>query len=275
MRAAAGLCLVGLAAGCGDPSYQDGNLRCAVSASACPSGFHCAADDTCWRDGHDPDLASAGDLAQPDLAGVDLAGADFAVPPDLVSTADLTADDSGCLPLNPVACCGDFVDDCGHSMHCTNACPNQVCGGSGFPHYCGCPSGSRSAVYGLTMGSLHCYSAQVSPGNPVDECMGYTIDGTTAKFFVYIGDPPVGLTLLSRCIAAGHYFLATDAATCDGVSGATLDGTLGYFSTAAACGAVPLHRYDTGANGFVYSTNAADKPAGSTEVMPPFYVWTN
>ena len=73
-----------LVAGCTSPSYGNGHLQCGVG-SACPSGFYCAGDGHCWRNGSGPasggedlaiggsddlgpvaaDLASPGDLAQP------------------------------------------------------------------------------------------------------------------------------------------------------------------------------------------------------------------
>jgi hypothetical protein len=44
-----------LAGACG-PHYDNGKLKC-ENGKLCPMGFHCAMDDTCWRDGEDPDLA--------------------------------------------------------------------------------------------------------------------------------------------------------------------------------------------------------------------------
>ncbi|HZS36334.1 MAG TPA: hypothetical protein VFF06_05885 [Polyangia bacterium] len=276
MRAAALARIAALAAstwlahGCTDPSYEDGNLRCAVSASACPEGFHCAADNTCWRDGHDPDLAS-----QSDLAGLDFSGADFATPPDLVSTFDLTTDDSGCTPVNPNGCCGTVVNECGQTIQCTDTCPNQLCGGAGQPNQCGCSSDSRTGVFRLADGQKHCYSIEDSPGNPLSDCINYTIEGTKPKFFVYVGDPPVGMRLLVRCFADPLYFLTFDSVTCDGVPGAVMDSVIGYIVDTQVCGSVPLHRYDTGSSGVFYTTDASEKPAGSTELTPPFFVWTN
>lgn len=58
---------------CTVPDLHSGNLQCA-SGRVCPDGFHCAADDRCWKDGSDPDLAvMEADLAAlPDLGTVDL-----------------------------------------------------------------------------------------------------------------------------------------------------------------------------------------------------------
>jgi hypothetical protein len=59
-----------------DLDLADGRLLCNHAGKACPDGYHCAADDRCWRNGHEPDLAGT------DLGGVD-AGA-----PDLRPRAD-------------------------------------------------------------------------------------------------------------------------------------------------------------------------------------------
>jgi hypothetical protein len=48
MRIAACLLLVG----CFNPKYRSGDLHC--ESGKCPSGYHCAADDTCWKNGSDP-----------------------------------------------------------------------------------------------------------------------------------------------------------------------------------------------------------------------------
>ncbi len=61
------------AAGC-RIDVESGQLRCSVDGGLCPRGFHCAFDDTCWRDGVDPPAPAdfAGDLAGLDLYGFDL-----------------------------------------------------------------------------------------------------------------------------------------------------------------------------------------------------------
>ena len=64
-------CLVYLfSAGCFAPSVDNGQLKCNPSGKSCPTGFHCALDNTCWKDGQDPG-GPAVDMAQitppPDL----------------------------------------------------------------------------------------------------------------------------------------------------------------------------------------------------------------
>lgn len=41
-------------AGCFSPRYLNGMLRCSVDGEACPDGYHCAFDKTCWRNGEEP-----------------------------------------------------------------------------------------------------------------------------------------------------------------------------------------------------------------------------
>jgi hypothetical protein len=44
-------------AGCYSPTYHDGQLHCADPNGAgppCPDGWHCAVDQRCWSQGHDP-----------------------------------------------------------------------------------------------------------------------------------------------------------------------------------------------------------------------------
>jgi MYXO-CTERM domain-containing protein len=58
-----------LLAGCYSPSFQDGHLQCAASGQQCPKDYHCAANNTCWHNGRDPDAGQApevGMAASPD-----------------------------------------------------------------------------------------------------------------------------------------------------------------------------------------------------------------
>jgi hypothetical protein len=266
-------------AGCSDPTYDNGNLRCATGPQACPSGFHCAADNTCWRNGSDPDLAVTADMTLPDGA----------MPPDLqapidlaLSPADLVStDDSGCATVDPRACCGVLVTACGMTVSCTGDCTlgGQLCGASGFANMCGCPTDARTGVWRLVSPDAsmkRCYTTEASPGTPPSECIGFTIEGSKPKFFVYAGDPIPGTVPLFRCVSSDQHYVLTYDSGCDGVSGLTLDGQIGYVPQAQVCGTTALHRYDTGgAEGVFYTTDVTEKPAGSTEQMPPFFVWTN
>lgn len=65
-------------AGCFSPKYGNGHLKCA-DGQTCPDGYHCAADNTCWKNGSDP--GSQDDMA---MTGTDDGGTpmpDLAPPP--------------------------------------------------------------------------------------------------------------------------------------------------------------------------------------------------
>jgi hypothetical protein len=42
--------------GCYKLNIESGQLRCSVPDKKCPSGFHCAADAYCWKNGEDPSV---------------------------------------------------------------------------------------------------------------------------------------------------------------------------------------------------------------------------
>lgn len=68
-----------LLAGCYSPSYHDGDLKCAPSGQ-CPKEYYCAADNTCWHNGHYPDASV---LDAPGRGSVDTAvQPDASVPVD-------------------------------------------------------------------------------------------------------------------------------------------------------------------------------------------------
>jgi hypothetical protein len=52
-------------------SPQNGTLECAAAASACPTHYHCAADDHCWKDGTDPVLTDMRALVASDMPAND------------------------------------------------------------------------------------------------------------------------------------------------------------------------------------------------------------
>jgi hypothetical protein len=53
----------GAVAGC-ESEPKDGTVVCSSSGQACPDGYHCVADNTCWKNGHDP-VAPAPDGGTP------------------------------------------------------------------------------------------------------------------------------------------------------------------------------------------------------------------
>jgi hypothetical protein len=70
MRILAIACFALISSGCFSPKYNNGNLRC-ENGQTCPDGYHCAVDNTCWKNGFDPSLdMSPGDNldgSMPDL----------------------------------------------------------------------------------------------------------------------------------------------------------------------------------------------------------------
>jgi hypothetical protein len=86
MRALLALTLCVLVAGCFSPKYQNGDLRCVPSdAHPCPTGYHCASNNTCWQNGSEP-APGGGDMGMVSDTG-DMAssptGPDMAQPPAL------------------------------------------------------------------------------------------------------------------------------------------------------------------------------------------------
>lgn len=65
------LVAVALATGCYKLNFENGQLRCSVPDKKCPSGFHCATDGYCWKNGQDPSPTMAMDMAiGPDMGQV-------------------------------------------------------------------------------------------------------------------------------------------------------------------------------------------------------------
>jgi hypothetical protein len=122
-----GLALLICLTGCFSPSYHNGAFLCSANGGRCPEGFHCAADQTCWRNGQDPVLPDGGaDLLSDGSADMvrlpDLAEPlPDARPPDggwVVSSGIVTLGNSGTngpfrlsddgLEFSDVACNGTF-----------------------------------------------------------------------------------------------------------------------------------------------------------------------
>ena len=60
-----------LAVGCYKVNFENGQLRCSVPDKKCPSGFHCAVDGYCWKNGQDPSPSDVGDMSVgPDMAQI-------------------------------------------------------------------------------------------------------------------------------------------------------------------------------------------------------------
>jgi len=107
-------------AGCTAPDYGDGHLQCAPNG-ACPSGFYCAGDDHCWRDGSAPPAGS--DLAMSSVGDLGAAAIDLAPP------ADLALAPSTCAALkgNVVLCDGfeNLLGLAGWSATASNGSPTR------------------------------------------------------------------------------------------------------------------------------------------------------
>src|SRR5689334_12841118 len=67
MRLAVVVAAVALS-GCLHPNPVDGAIICSVPARECPDGYHCATDDRCWSDGHDPDGGASDDGSMGDAS---------------------------------------------------------------------------------------------------------------------------------------------------------------------------------------------------------------
>ncbi|MDB4967724.1 MAG: hypothetical protein JWN44_3413 [Myxococcales bacterium] len=71
-------------AGCLEIDAVDGTLICSnVPNRACPEGFYCAPNNTCWRDGHPfLDMSNVNDMSVPPFKPADLSSPDLAEPTD-------------------------------------------------------------------------------------------------------------------------------------------------------------------------------------------------
>jgi hypothetical protein len=93
--------------GCFAPKYGNGHLKCA-DGQACPDGYHCATDSTCWKNGSDPS-------SNEDMSSFDM-GADMALPPPLsYPPAAVWISSGGGVLLQPgvaeigMTVCGEFA----------------------------------------------------------------------------------------------------------------------------------------------------------------------
>ena len=193
MKPALTLIAAALLAGCFSPSYVNGSLKCEAGTNACPDGYRCAEDGTCWRNGTGPDLSDSnnmpGDLGEsPDLEPSGKANAAACAMDDECASGHCvdgvccnsactgqceacdTASTGTCSPVQGpphgtrTACagagttCGGMCDG-NNGMACSYPATSQICGAACDSHCDGagtCPSGSGSCPNGYACGSGNC-----------------------------------------------------------------------------------------------------------------------
>jgi hypothetical protein len=198
------------AAGCGI-DLTNGGLACS-SDGKCPPGYHCAVDNSCWKNGSDPsggngdggdDLGD--DMGVPD----DLAGGgspDLAPPPDLTPTltnGQLCAKGGDCISgfcADGVCCNAQCNDNCKSCNQPTalGMCSPIAAGGNPAHGTCGPDSASSCGKDGVCDGSGNCRLY----GNTT-VCLAGSCNSTTNK-----------VTADSKCDGAGHCVTPT-AIACD------------------------------------------------------------
>ncbi|MCB9595402.1 MAG: putative metal-binding motif-containing protein [Sandaracinaceae bacterium] len=67
-----------------------------------------------------------------------------------------------------------------------------------------------------------------------------------------------GLVPFYRCVLSSGFHFYTTSSTCEGSSGAVLEGTMGYLSPSATCGSTPLYRLVRG-NDHLFTISAAER----------------
>jgi hypothetical protein len=58
------LAILALGCGCFSPRFHNGDTKCSIDGK-CPSGYHCAADNTCWQLGQNPTPVTGPDSFPP------------------------------------------------------------------------------------------------------------------------------------------------------------------------------------------------------------------
>jgi hypothetical protein len=91
-------------AGCYSPSYHDGDLQCTPSGQ-CPKDYHCAANNTCWHNGRDPDAGLYPPNSDASVSPDALAPAGDAPGDGPVDAAMQTSPPDASLPGNPDSGC--------------------------------------------------------------------------------------------------------------------------------------------------------------------------
>lgn len=99
---------------CFAPHYDNGHVLCALTGTACPQGYHCAADNTCWKNGQDPLANDMGGMCQVDI--------DCNMPPNTICYSPIGSCANGACSYVPKASCSN--GDCCAPIHgsCDAAC---------------------------------------------------------------------------------------------------------------------------------------------------------
>ncbi len=132
--------------------------------------------------------------------------------------------------------------------------------------------GCRQFVYRSSGGLGHIYGLDPSEAS----ALGQSIE--QAQYFTTYAAETDGLTALYRCDKGGGKRFLTLSSTCE--FGATPDLVVGWVSTDARCGAVPLYRLYSGAAGnHFYTLSAAERDNAVASYGYLFesvvaYVWT-
>jgi hypothetical protein len=165
--------------------------------------------------------------------------------------------------------CGKVPNNCAQTEACGPCQKKELCGGGGAVNKCGCPSRPlvvsqyRKFVDGKT---YHCYSQ----GNG---CAGWVYEGSMGRIYDTQWD---SLLPLYRCQAVVSGLLVTFLSTstnCSGLGGFVNQGTIGFCSPKAVCGALPLHRYLNPQTGD-YAHGLGPAPGGYTQFAgDACFVW--
>jgi hypothetical protein len=211
MRAAiiGALCLL---SGCFNPKYQSGDLRCDAD-NACPKGFHCAANHTCWQGNHNPVL----DLSIPIAVDAGVDAGDAAVPGDAASLEDAAPAGSDLSKgvKHQGEACGDGdtceTGNCVDGYCCDSACNNtcQACNVPGSLGIC-----SNIGAGATPVGSRSCNAEDAATCGRDGKCDGM---GNCRDW------PSGTVCVAGTCnLANGNY---VDPSTCNGVGACVANGS--------------------------------------------------
>jgi hypothetical protein len=194
-------------AGCG-LSLTNGGLSCS-SDGKCPNGYHCAVDNSCWKNGQDPLGSSGDDMAVDTSGGPDLGGnvsADLEPPPDLMPiliNGQVCTSKADCVSGNcadGVCCDAPCTESCKSCNQTTNLgkCTELANGANPAHGACGPDSTSSCGRDGVCDGNGACrkYGATTV-------CIAGSCNPATNQ---NVGD--------SKCDGAGHCVTPTGIA-CD------------------------------------------------------------